>query len=165
MATAARPLKDRPTSARINRMPSQLGIRPLAMVASAAQNNAVTITGLRPSLSDIGPVISRPQASIAVATDRIRLLCAALMENSWDSAGIIGCTQYNSAKVANPPENSASTVRMNIGVPFSMYASLSCATTSSRAEGEVCWASGATAGFTGDLGEESLPGLTIRKRI
>ena len=81
------------------------------------------------------------------------------------SSGSTGCTQYNKANVAKPPENSASTVRMNIGVPFSMYASLSCATTSSRAEGGVCWASGATAGFTGDLGEESLPGLTMQKRI
>ena len=105
------------------------------MVARAAQNNAATITGLRPRVSETGPVISRPRASIAVDTDRIRLLCAALMANSWDSAGIIGCTQYNRAKVAKPPENSASTVRMNIGVPFSIYASLSWATTSSRAVG------------------------------
>ncbi len=55
-----------------------------------------------------------------VATERIRLLCAALMAYSWDSSGIIGCTQYSRANVANPPLNSASTVRMNIGVPFSM---------------------------------------------
>ena len=120
MATAARPLRDRPTSARVNRMPSQVGISALIMVNSAAQNSAVTITGLRPSRSEMGPVISKPIASMPVATERIRLLCAALIENSWDRTGIIGCTQYSRAKVAKPPENNASTVRMNIGVPFSM---------------------------------------------
>ena len=63
------------------------------MVHSAAANSAATITGLRPIRSEIGPVINRPMASMPVATDRIRLLCAALMEYSWDSSGIIGCTQ------------------------------------------------------------------------
>ncbi len=145
-------------------MPSQPGIRPLAIVARAAQNNAATITGLRPSRSDIGPVISKPNASIAVDTDRIRLLCAALMANSWDSAGIIGCTQYNKANVAKPPQNSASTVRMNIGVPFSMNASVSSATTSSKAVGGTCWANGATADFTG-TSVDRLPWAAMQKRI
>ncbi|MNH47093.1 hypothetical protein D3C79_1101670 [compost metagenome] len=63
------------------------------MVHSAAANRAATITGLRPIRSEIGPVISRPMASMPVAIDRIRLLCAALMEYSSDSSGIIGCTQ------------------------------------------------------------------------
>ncbi|MNP58643.1 hypothetical protein D3C76_1535740 [compost metagenome] len=73
--------------------PCQLGIIALAMVHSAAANSAATITGLRPMRSDMGPVISRPMASMPVATERIRLLCAALMEYSWDNSGIIGCTQ------------------------------------------------------------------------
>ncbi len=80
MATAAKPLSDRPTSARMINMPSQLGIIAPIMVNKAAQNSAVTITGLRPRRSEIGPVINRPMASMAVATDRIRLLCAALIE-------------------------------------------------------------------------------------
>ena len=42
-----------------------------------------------------------------IDTDKIRLLCAALIPYSWDSIGIIGCTQYSRANVANPPENSA----------------------------------------------------------
>ncbi|MNP54468.1 hypothetical protein D3C76_1490240 [compost metagenome] len=92
----------------------------LAIVHTEAANSAATITGLRPMRSEIGPVINRPMASRPVATDRIRLLCAALMENSLDNSGIIGCTQYSRAKVAKPPQNSASTVRMNSGVPFSM---------------------------------------------
>ncbi|MNU00972.1 hypothetical protein D3C72_2442300 [compost metagenome] len=65
----------------------------LAMVHSAAANRAATITGLRPTRSEMGPVTSRPMASMPVATDRIRLLCAALIENSWENNGIIGCTQ------------------------------------------------------------------------
>src|SRR5471032_3693404 len=100
MATAARPLNDKPISARMINTPSQLGIIALAMVHRAAANNAVTITGLRPTRSEIGPVISRPMASMPVATDRIRLLWAALIEYSWDRSGIIGCTQYSRAKVA-----------------------------------------------------------------
>ncbi len=120
MATAASPLRDRPTSARISSTPCQLGISALAMVHRAAASKAATITGLRPMRSETGPVINNPMASMPVATERIRLLWAALMEKSRDSSGIIGCTQYSRAKVAKPPENSASTVRMNIGVPFSM---------------------------------------------
>ncbi|EGH06223.1 hypothetical protein Pgy4_00820 [Pseudomonas savastanoi pv. glycinea str. race 4] len=100
--------------------PSQLGISALAMVNSDAQNSAMTITDLRPSRSDIGPVISRPMASIAVATDRIRLLWAAERENSPDSVGIIGWTQYSRVNVENPPANSASAVRLKSGVFFSM---------------------------------------------
>ncbi|MNO30030.1 hypothetical protein D3C76_199620 [compost metagenome] len=72
---------------------SQVGITALARVDSAAQTSAKTITGLRPMRSEIGPVISKPSASMAVDTDSTRLLCAALIENSWDSSGIIGCTQ------------------------------------------------------------------------
>ncbi|MNT65925.1 hypothetical protein D3C72_2039490 [compost metagenome] len=60
---------------------------------SAAQNKAKTITGLRPMRSEIGPVTSSPTANMPVDTERIRLLCAALMANSCDSIGIIGCTQ------------------------------------------------------------------------
>lgn len=120
MATAASPLNDRPTSARIASTACQLGSMALARVHRAAANSAATITGLRPTRSEIGPVISKPKASMPVATERIRLLCAALMEYSSDSNGIIGCTQYSRAKVAKPPQNSASTVRMNAGVPFSM---------------------------------------------
>ena len=73
--------------------PCQLGIIELAMVHNAAANNAATITGLRPMRSEIGPVISRPKANMPVATERIRLLCAALIPYSWDNSGIIGCTQ------------------------------------------------------------------------
>ena len=73
MATAARPLRDKPTSARVTSTPSQVGIRALSRVNSAAENNANTITGLRPKASEMGPVISRPMASIAVATDKINL--------------------------------------------------------------------------------------------
>ena len=125
MATAASPLSDKPTSARVISTPSQLGIHALSTVNSAALNSAETITGLRPMASEIGPVTNRPIASIPVATDKIRLLCAALIPYSWDSIGIIGCTQYSKANVAKPPENSASTVRINIGVPFSIKTSLS----------------------------------------
>ncbi len=120
MPTAARPLSDRPTSARMIRTPCQLGMKAPRRVNSAALNNATTMTGLRPRLSEIGPVISRPMASIPVATERIRLLCAALIPYSFESIGIIGCTQYSRAKVAKPPLNNASTVRMNAGVPFSI---------------------------------------------
>jgi hypothetical protein len=63
------------------------------MVHAAAQNSAATMTGLRPMLSEIGPVINKPMASIPVATDSTRLLWAALMPNSWDRIGIMGCTQ------------------------------------------------------------------------
>ncbi len=149
MATAASPLSDKPTSARVISTPSQVGISALRRVNAAAENNANTITGLRPKASEMGPVISKPIASIAVATDRIRLLCAALIPYSWDSTGIIGCTQYSKAKVAKPPENSASTVRINNGVPFSIKMSFSCATTSPCAGGVISWARGATAVFTG----------------
>ncbi|MNF67178.1 hypothetical protein D3C81_1888870 [compost metagenome] len=55
---------------------------------------------------------------MAVDTESARLLWAALMEKALDSTGIIGWMQYNRAKVAKPPENSASEVRMNCGVPF-----------------------------------------------
>lgn len=118
MATAARPLSDSPTSARVTSTPSQLGINALAMVNSDAQNKAMTITDLRPSRSETGPVISRPMASMAVATERIRLLWAAVMENSCDSIGIIGCTQYSRVNVEKPPANRASAVRLNSGVFF-----------------------------------------------
>ncbi|MCY1420212.1 hypothetical protein D3C76_1431410 [compost metagenome] len=123
MATAATPLSDKPTNARVTSTPSQDGIKALATVLRAAHNKAATITGLRPIRSEMGPVMSKPIASIAVDMDRIRLLWAALMENSCDSIGIIGCTQYNNAKVAKPPQNNASTVRMNNGVPRSMNCS------------------------------------------
>ncbi|MNE62299.1 hypothetical protein D3C80_1575690 [compost metagenome] len=93
IATAARPLSDSPSSARLSSTPCQLGISALTRVHRAAQNRANTITGLRPMRSEMGPVISKPIASMPVDTERIRLLCAALMENSWDSSGIIGCTQ------------------------------------------------------------------------
>ncbi|KPX09681.1 hypothetical protein ALO75_200174 [Pseudomonas syringae pv. coryli] len=55
-----------------------------------------------------------------MATDRIRLLWAAESENSLNSVGIIGWTQYSSVNVENPPANSASAVRLNSGVFFSM---------------------------------------------
>ncbi|EJT84896.1 hypothetical protein PPS11_14711 [Pseudomonas putida S11] len=55
---------------------------------------------------------------MAVETDSTRLLCAALMANSFDSNGIIGCTQYSRAKVAKPPLNSASTVFIEGGGAF-----------------------------------------------
>ncbi|MCY1435086.1 hypothetical protein D9M71_511660 [compost metagenome] len=121
---------------------SQLGITALAKVDRAAQTSANTITGLRPMRSEMGPVISRPNASMAVDTDSTRLLCAALMENSLDSRGIIGCTQYSKAKVAKPPLNKASTVFMKAGVPFSIHISVRMAGCGSRR-----W--GATAVFTG----------------
>ena len=120
MATAASPLNDKPTNARVISTPSQVGISALAMVKRAAENNENTMTDLRPRRSEMGPVISNPIASIAVDTDRIMLLWAALMEKSRDSTGIIGCTQYSSANVAKPPENSANTVRMKAGVSFSI---------------------------------------------
>ncbi|MNY80535.1 hypothetical protein D3C86_2216190 [compost metagenome] len=53
-------------------------------------------------------------------TDSARLLWAAVIEKALDSTGIIGWMQYSRAKVAKPPENSASEVRMNCGVPFLM---------------------------------------------
>ncbi|MNP24685.1 hypothetical protein D3C76_1174600 [compost metagenome] len=121
---------------------SQLGITALARVERAAQTRANTITGLRPMRSEIGPVISRPNASMAVETDSTRLLCAALMANSFDSNGIIGCTQYSRAKVAKPPLNRASTVFMKAGVPFSIHISFSGAGSGSAGRG-------ATAVFTG----------------
>ena len=145
MATAASPLSDRPTRARMASTPCQLGINALAMVHSAAQNRANTITGLRPTRSEIGPVTSSPNASRPVDTDSTRLLWAALMENSWDSSGIIGCTQYSRAKVAKPPQNNASTVRMNAGVPFSIQLSFRGAAVLAGAGGS----SWATAVFTG----------------
>ncbi|MND55366.1 hypothetical protein D3C80_464510 [compost metagenome] len=92
----------------------------LARVNRAAAISDTTITGLRPMASDSGPVTSRPRASMAVDTDSARLLWAAVMENALDSTGIIGWMQYSRAKVAKPPENSASEVRMNCGVPFLM---------------------------------------------
>ena len=52
-----------------------------------------TSTCLRPMASEIGPVISRPTARVSVESERIKLLCAALMPNACDSMGIIGCTQ------------------------------------------------------------------------
>nr|BFE92081.1 hypothetical protein GCM10020185_26170 [Pseudomonas brassicacearum subsp. brassicacearum] len=80
IATAANPLNDSPTKARSSNTPCQVGIMALAIVHAEAANSAATITGLRPMRSEIGPVINRPMASRPVATDRIRLLCAALME-------------------------------------------------------------------------------------
>ncbi|MCY1234376.1 hypothetical protein D9M68_432000 [compost metagenome] len=118
MATAASPLRASPTRARISSTPSQVGMAALARVNSAAAISDTTITGLRPRASDSGPVTSRPRASMAVETDSARLLWAAEMEKSLDSTGIIGWMQYNRAKVAKPPENSAREVRMNCGVPF-----------------------------------------------
>ncbi len=70
-----------------------MGITALPRVNSAAASSETTITGLRPIASEIGPVTSRPRASMAVATDNARLLSAALMENALDSTGIIGWMQ------------------------------------------------------------------------
>ncbi len=93
MATAATPLSARPTSARISRTPCQLGASALPTVNTAAASRDATSTCLRPMASEIGPVISRPTARVSVESERIRLLCAALMPNACDSMGIIGCTQ------------------------------------------------------------------------
>jgi hypothetical protein len=43
-------------------------------------------------------------------SDSGRLLFAALTLNSRANTGMSGCTQYNSANVANPAEKSASVV-------------------------------------------------------
>ncbi|MOA47171.1 hypothetical protein D3C78_1697820 [compost metagenome] len=93
MATATRPLSDRPSSARVSSRACQLGISGASRVHSAAAHRAATITGLRPTASDSGPVSSRPMARVAVATDSTRLLCAALTAKVVDSTGSIGCTQ------------------------------------------------------------------------
>jgi len=93
MPTAARPLSDSPTSARMASTPCHVGITALARVKRAAKASEATMIGLRPMASEIGPVTSRPRAIMMVAMDSTRLLCAALRAKVCDSTGIIGCTQ------------------------------------------------------------------------
>src|SRR5688572_23103950 len=117
MATAATPLSDRPISARMMRMPSQLCIKEQTSVQPAARNNATTITDLRPTASETGPVNSRPIAIKPVDNDNDRLLVAGETPKSCDNTGRIGWTQYSRANVARPAENSARVTRINCGVP------------------------------------------------
>ncbi|GFZ62782.1 hypothetical protein PSE10B_46490 [Pseudomonas amygdali pv. eriobotryae] len=65
-------------------------MRAAIIVLNAAARSATTMMGLRPIASEIGPVNIRPRASVMVDTDKIRLHWAALIENAWESAGIIG---------------------------------------------------------------------------
>ncbi|CAH2817777.1 hypothetical protein SEA27A368_06430 [Salmonella enterica] len=62
-------------------------------VQQEANNNAVTITGLRPIASESGPVKSKPIASMAVEIESETLLLAGETPNSWESTGSIGWTQ------------------------------------------------------------------------
>ncbi len=89
-------------------------------VSAAASAMAVTISGLRPSRSDSTLDATSENASVAVETDSVRLLCAGVSANWCDSTGISGCTQYNRAKLEKPPKNSARLVRLNAGVPAAM---------------------------------------------
>ena len=73
--------------------PVQLGIAAAIRVQTAAANSATDITDLRPTASEIGPVISRPIASMPVATDSDRLLVAASMPKASDRIGSSGWTQ------------------------------------------------------------------------
>ncbi|MOA10239.1 hypothetical protein D3C78_1301210 [compost metagenome] len=93
MPTAARPLRARPSSARMTSTPCQVGISALPMVNRAARNSEATMIDLRPMASEIGPVTSRPMAMVMVEIDSTRLLWAAVRANARDSTGIIGCTQ------------------------------------------------------------------------
>jgi hypothetical protein len=70
-------------------------------------------------------------ASVPVATDSDRLLCAGVSPNSSDSSGISGCTQYSKAKQEKPPKNNARLLRLNSGVPATMDMVGTCKTSMS----------------------------------
>src|SRR5476651_778555 len=113
MATAATPLNDSPINARISKIAFQLCIKAQINVQAAASIRATTITDLRPTASDTGPVNSKPTAINPVDKESVRLLVAGDTPKSCESTGKIGCTQYNSANVASPAENSARVTRIN----------------------------------------------------
>jgi hypothetical protein len=83
----------------------------------ADENIDAVITGLRPHASETDPASKIATATEAVTDEIAKLLVAALTRNSCANKGKSGCTQYISAKVANPAENSAKFVCRNAGVP------------------------------------------------
>jgi hypothetical protein len=86
----------------------------------AAAKSETTITGFRPHASESEPAIKTDAARKPVVRESERLLSAALTPNSRENTGSNGCTQYRSAKVEKPAENSARFVRRNAAVPRSM---------------------------------------------
>ena len=98
-----------------------MGITEPAIEKIAASRRLTTINALREIASDSGPVKNRPNAKANVDADSTRLLLAAFMPKLRDNTGISGCTQYSSAKVANPPDDKAKDVRQNAGVPRAIW--------------------------------------------
>ena len=61
--------------------------------------------GLRPKRSEISPVNNKPIAKASVEKDKGKLLCVGEIWKKSANTGIMGCTQYNDEKEANPAKN------------------------------------------------------------
>src|SRR5690554_48154 len=108
MASAAKPLRAIPSKARNTNSKCQSVASAVASPSRQASTSAVAMTGLRPQLSLSAPDTSKPPASPKVVSDNARLLLAEDTAKNSANCGNSGCTQYSRAKVAKPPQNSAS---------------------------------------------------------
>jgi hypothetical protein len=76
--------------------------------------------GLRPKRSEISPVNNKPIAKASVEKDKGKLLCVGEIWKKSANTGIMGCTQYNDEKEANPAKNKDHKIAKKGRVPYSM---------------------------------------------
>src|SRR5579863_1907402 len=103
MATAGTPDSARPVKPRSAMSVGQSGAKAAASVAAAAAASETVMMVFRPKTSDSAPAPNMATASTPVAADSDKLAEAGEIENARAKVGIIGCTQYRTAKVAMPP--------------------------------------------------------------
>src|SRR6516162_3167583 len=99
IATLVRPGINRPWNVRNTTSAAKVGASPHSRVGIITRKLTLTITGLRPTRSEIGPYTSEPKATASTSIETVNPAVGALMEKALLSSGKIAWVVYMLAKM------------------------------------------------------------------